>query len=106
MIHFDLRYAYNHFDCLILVYTMILSSRQAFQGLTTNGSFVYLKCLNLKNILKTPECFWGQKEAEYLSLIVDNGTLRLTPVTFAVLRNLFLPKTQKHIKSFVQLFVW
>jgi len=29
MIHFDLRYAYNHFDWPILVYTVILSLRQA-----------------------------------------------------------------------------
>jgi len=45
MIHFDLRYAYTHYDCLILVYTMILSLPHAFQGLTPNGSFfVYLEC--------------------------------------------------------------
>ena len=39
MIHFDLCYAYYHFDCLILAYKMILSLRQAFQGLAPNGSF-------------------------------------------------------------------
>ena len=89
MIHLDLRYAYNHVDCLILVYTMILSLRQAFQGLTTNGSFCLPKMLKLENInvLKTPECFWGRKETEYLSVIVDNGTLRLAHDKLATVRN-------------------
>ncbi len=71
MIYFDLRYACNHYDCLILVYMMILSLRQAFQGLTPNGSFAYLKYWNLEytNVLKTPECFWGRKETEYICVI-------------------------------------
>ena len=106
MIHFDLRCAYYHFKLLIRVYKMFLSLRQAFQGLTLNGSFVYMKCWNLENInvLKTPSCFWGRKETEYLSVIVDNGTLRLTPDTFVAVRNWLLPKTQKHIKSFIHFF--
>ena len=49
-----------------------------------------------------PELFWGQKETEYLSVIVDNGTRRLASDTFAAIRNWPLPKTKKHIKSFVQ----
>ena len=55
MIHLDIRYAYNHFYCLILGYKMIQTMRQAFQGLTPNGSFGYLKFWNLENInfLKT-----------------------------------------------------
>ena len=44
LMHLDLRYAYNHFDYLILGYKMIQTMRHAFQGLTPNGSFVYLKC--------------------------------------------------------------
>ena len=48
MIHFDLRYAYNHYGYLILVYTMIISLRQAFQGLTTNGSFCLPEMLKLR----------------------------------------------------------
>ena len=86
----SLLYAYDHFDLLILVYKMFLSLRKAFQGLTPNGSFVYLKCCNLENIiniLKTLACFWGRKETEYLSVIVDNGTLRLAPNTCAAVRN-------------------
>ena len=85
---------------------MFLSLRQAFQGLTPNGSFAYLKCWNSANIniLKTPACFWGRNEAENLSVIVDNGTLRLAPDTFSAVRNWLLPKTQKHIKSFVNFF--
>ena len=35
----------------------------------------------------TPELFWGQKETEYLSVTVDNGTLRLAPDTLAAVRN-------------------
>ena len=31
--------------------------------------------------------FGGRKEIEYLSVIVDNGTLRLATDTFAVVRN-------------------
>ncbi len=46
MIQISIIYAYNHFDCLILVYNMILSLRQAFQGLTQNG------CLCLPEMLK------------------------------------------------------
>ena len=97
MIHFDLRYAYNHFDWLVLVYTIILSLRQAFQGLIPNGSFVYLICCNLVsiNVLKTPECFWGQKSTEYLGVIVDNDTLRLATHTFAAIRNWHLTTTQR-----------
>ena len=87
MIHLDLRYAYNHFDSLILVYTMILSLQQAFQGLTPNGFFflhsmLKLRCLNLK----TPECFWGRDYTEYRSIIVDNVTLRLAPDKFPAAR--------------------
>jgi hypothetical protein len=69
--------------------------------------FVYFKCWNLENInvLKMPECFWVRKETEHLSVIMDNGTFRLAPHTFAALRNWFSPKTQKHIKSFVQFFL-
>ncbi len=35
----------------------------------------------------TPKLFRGQKETEYLSVIVDNGTFRLAPDTFAAVRN-------------------
>jgi len=68
MINFDLRYAYDHFDWLILVYKMFLSLRQAFQGLTPNGSFVYLKCWILENInvLETPACFGVEKKIRIL----------------------------------------
>jgi hypothetical protein len=48
MIHLDFRYAYNHFDCMILVYKMILSLRQAFQVLTPSGSFCLLVALKLR----------------------------------------------------------
>ncbi len=76
MIHFDLRFAYNHFDCLIFVNTMISSLRQAFQGLTPNGLFDYLKCWNLEkiNVLKTPECFGGRLT---LSILVSLWTIGL-----------------------------
>ena len=104
MIHLDLRYAYNHFDCLILVYKMFLSLRQAFQGLTPNAFFLNLKCWNLENInvLKTLERFWGRTETEYLRVIVNSGTLRLAPDEFTTVHNWILTKTQKHTKSFVQ----
>ncbi len=49
--------------------------------------------------------FGGRKEIEYLSGIVDNGTLRLAPDTLTVVRNRLLSKTQKHIMSFVQFFL-
>ncbi len=104
VIHMNFISFYNHFDCLILVYKMILSVRQVFQGLTPNGCFIYLKCWNLENIniLKTHAFFWSWQYTEYLSVIVDNGTRILTSYKFAVVRNWFLPKTQKHIKYFVQ----
>ena len=65
--------------------------------------FVYMKCWNIVNInvLMTPELFWGRKETLYLSVIVDNGTLRLASDIFAAFYNWLLPKTQRHIKSFV-----
>jgi hypothetical protein len=65
--------------------------------------FVYLKFWNLENInvLKTPESFGGRKETEYLSAIVDNGTLRLTHDKLAAVHSWPLPYTQKHIKSLV-----
>jgi hypothetical protein len=88
IIHFDLRYAYNHFDCLILIYTMILSLRQVFQGLATNGSFCLTEILKLREHQYSQDArFWGRKETEHPSVIVDNGTLRPAPNTFAVVRN-------------------
>jgi hypothetical protein len=63
MIHFDLRYAHNHYDYLILVYTIILSLRQAFQGLTTNGSFCLTEMLKLREnqYSQVSRMFWGSK---------------------------------------------
>jgi hypothetical protein len=92
-----------NYDCLILVYTMILSLRQAFQGLTPNGSFCLPSMLKLKEHQCSQDAwmFWGRKEPEYLSVIVDNGTLRLTHDKLAAVRNWSLPNTQKHIKYFV-----
>ena len=80
MIHLDPRYAYNHFNCLMMVYEMILSLRKAFQGLTSNGSFVYLEYWNLEdiNVLKTSTFFEVEKKMS-IKVIVDNGALRLTP---------------------------
>jgi hypothetical protein len=46
--------------------------------------------------------FWGRKEPEYLSVIVGNGTLRLTHDKLAAVRNWPLPNTQKRIKYFVR----
>ena len=50
--------------------------------------------------------FLGRKETDYLSVIVDNGTLRLSPDKFVDVRNWLLPKTQIHIKPFVHFFLW
>ena len=48
--------------------------------------------------------FLGSKISDYLSVIVDNGTLRLARVNFSAIRNWWLlPKSQINIKSFVQL---
>jgi hypothetical protein len=73
----------------MMVYKMILSFRQAFQGLTPNKSYVYPKCWNLENVNvhKNTECFGGRKETEYSYVIVDNGTFWLTPNQFAADRN-------------------
>jgi hypothetical protein len=48
MPYLDLRYAYDRIDSLILVYTRILSLRQAFQGLTPDRSFCLLEMLKLR----------------------------------------------------------
>jgi hypothetical protein len=47
------------------------------------------------------KCFWGRKEAEYLDVIVGNGTLRTAPDKILAVRDWPLPETQKQIKSFV-----
>jgi hypothetical protein len=105
IIHFDFCYAYNHFDCLILVYTMILSLlRQAFQGLAPNRSFVYLKCWNLENIyvLKTPEYFGVEQK---LSIFVSLWTMVLFTWHLINLRRFATDvwqRLKRHIKSFVQ----
>ena len=107
MIHFDLRYADNHFDWLILVYTMILSLWQAFQGLTPNGSFVYLKCWNLENInvLKTPEYFGVEKN---LSIFVSLWTMVLFAWHLIKLRLFAIDFWQrlKDILSLLYNFFW
>ena len=78
MIHLEIPYAYNHFEWLLMVYTMIISLRQAFQSLTPNRSFIYLQCWNLENInvLKTLACFGVQKGTGSFGVIVGNDTLR------------------------------
>ena len=48
MIQLDLRYAYNYFEWLMKVYNMIISLRQAFQGLTPDGSFCLPGMLKLR----------------------------------------------------------
>ena len=65
---------------------------------------VYLQLWNLENtnILKTPTCFWGQKDIGNHGAIVGNETLRTILDKFAVVCNWPLSKTQKRIKSFVQ----
>ena len=50
------------------------------------------------------KCFRGRKETEYLGVIVGNVTLRTAPDKIAAVRDWPLPKTQKHIKSFVLFF--
>ena len=51
-----------------------------------------------------PKCFWGRKETEHLGVIVGNGTPKTTLDKIAAVRDWHLPKTQKHIKSFVHFF--
>jgi hypothetical protein len=48
-----------------------------------------------------PTCFWGQKEAECLGVIVSNRTLRTTRDIILAVRDRLLSETQKQIKSFV-----
>jgi hypothetical protein len=69
MIHLELRCAYNHIVYLILVYKIILSLRQAFQGLTPNGSICLPEMLKLREhqCSKDIEMFlWVKKELRIL----------------------------------------
>ena len=43
--------------------------------------------MNIDCSLKCHHVFWGRKEAEYLGVIVGNGTLRATPDKISVFTN-------------------
>ena len=74
MIHLDLCYAYNNFECLLLAYKMILSLRQASHRMDLFCLFAILK-LREHQCSQDSVMFLGSKETEYLSVFVDNGTL-------------------------------
>ena len=105
LINFNFRYAYDHFDWLILVYKMFLSLRQAFQGVTPNGSFVYLKFWNLENInvLKTHACFEVEKK---LIILVSLWAMVLLDWCLIHLRLFAIDFYQRlrHISSLLYIF--
>ena len=108
MIHLNLRYACNHFDCLILGFKRIQSMRQAFQGLTPNGSFIYLNCWNLEQIdvLKTPKCFGVENK---LSILVSFWTMVLLDrhlIDFRLFAIDFYQRLRNILCILYNLFLW
>ena len=49
MTHLNFRNVYSHIVCLMMVQLLILSLRQAFQGLTPSGSACLLEMLKLRD---------------------------------------------------------
>jgi hypothetical protein len=52
-------------------------------------------------LLKLSSAFWAKRETEYLSFIVGDGNVRTSQSKVVAIKDLFLPETQKRVKSFV-----
>ena len=76
MTHSNLRYTYNRIECMMTVYTMVPSLRQALQGLTPKTSSCLLYILKLREHQRTKDAymFWGRAE---LSILMSLWTIIL-----------------------------
>jgi hypothetical protein len=88
--------------CLVYLDDIILYSETLDQHkIDVENIITRLKAFNLK--IKPSKCKFARSRIEYLSHVIENGTLKPNPAKTAAVNNAKIPKTVKQVQAFLGL---